>query len=114
MKNIPFFLLIFMPFVGFAQDIRLENASFEDEPQDATMPQRWHSCKRGSTPDILPGFWGVYLEPYDGDSYVGLITRQDGSYDLSLVMLRCALLTLDVTLCLRYVLMHRIRGDMIT
>ncbi len=65
-----------------AQDLRLENASFEDEPQDATMPQRWHSCKKGSTPDILPGFWGVYLEPFDGETYVGLITRPDGSYEV--------------------------------
>lgn len=82
MKKITLFLLICCPILCFTQNIRLENASFEDEPQDATMPQRWHSCKKGSTPDILPGFWGVYLEPYDGESYVGLITRQDGSYEV--------------------------------
>ncbi len=64
-----------------AQDIRLANASFEDEPADATMPQQWNSCKRGSTPDIMPGYWGVYMEPTDGESYVGLITREDGSYE---------------------------------
>jgi hypothetical protein len=75
------FLLIF-PLLLIAQDIQLENASFEDEPQDATMPQRWHSCKQGSTPDILPGSWGVYLEPHDGETYVGLITRPDGTYEV--------------------------------
>ena len=80
MKATLFFL--FFPIFLLAQDIRLENASFEDEPQDATMPQRWHSCKRGSTPDILPGFWGVYLEPSDGDTYVGLITRPDGTFEV--------------------------------
>ena len=64
-----------------AQDIRLANPSFEDEPADATMPQQWSSCKRGSTPDILPGYWGVYMEPTDGETYVGLITREDGSYE---------------------------------
>ena len=82
MQKTILFLLICCPLFCFAQDIRLENASFEDEPQDATMPQRWHSCKKGSTPDILPGFWGVYLEPFDGESYVGLITRHDGSYEV--------------------------------
>lgn len=79
-------IILFLPFILLsfgisAQDIRLENASFEDEPQDATMPQRWHGCKKGSTPDILPGFWGVYLEPFDGETYVGLITREDGTYE---------------------------------
>ena len=82
MKTALFSLLFIFCIAAQAQDIRLENASFEDEPQDATMPQRWHSCKDGSTPDILPGFWGVYLEPFDGDSYVGLITREDGTYEV--------------------------------
>ncbi|MEM1123000.1 MAG: hypothetical protein AAGJ18_21325 [Bacteroidota bacterium] len=82
MRLVVIVLLYAIPTFAFSQDLRLENASFEDEPQDATMPQRWHSCKKGSTPDILPGFWGVYLEPYDGDTYVGLITRPDGSYEV--------------------------------
>ena len=82
MNKITFIFLLLTPFLLTGQNIQLENASFEDEPQDATMPQRWHSCKRGSTPDILPGFWGVYNEPYDGDTYVGLITRPDGSWEV--------------------------------
>lgn len=83
MKKTTIFLLICcFPLLSFTQDIRLENASFEDEPDDATMPQRWHSCKKGSTPDILPGSWGVYTEPYDGDTYLGLITRPDGTYEV--------------------------------
>lgn len=82
MKATIFSIFLLLPFLLQGQDLRLENASFEDEPQDATMPQRWHSCKKGSTPDILPGFWGVYLEPYDGETYVGLITRPDGSYEV--------------------------------
>ena len=59
--------------------IQLENASFEGEPADATMPAGWHKCDANSTPDILPGFWGVLQEPYDGDTYAGLIVRPDGS-----------------------------------
>ena len=61
--------------------IELLNASFEGEHQDATVPVSWHGCERGTTPDILPGVWGVYTEPSEGESYVGLITREDGSWE---------------------------------
>ena len=56
------FFCAFCAFISIAllaQDIWLENASFEDEPQDATMPQGWRGWKKGTTPDILPGSWGV-------------------------------------------------------
>ena len=70
----------------FAQDdipntIRLENAGFEDEPSDATVPAGWHPCAEGTTPDILPGPWGVYNEPSEGDTFMGLISRQDGTWE---------------------------------
>ena len=61
--------------------ITLENASFEGQAQDATVPTGWHSCKRGTTPDILPGFWGVNKEASEGETYIGLITRDDGSWE---------------------------------
>jgi hypothetical protein len=62
--------------------ITLVNPSFEgDEPQDATVPAGWHACKAGTTPDILPGVWGVYNEPADGETFVGLITRSDGTWE---------------------------------
>jgi hypothetical protein len=62
--------------------ITLVNPSFEgDEPQDATVPAGWHACKPGTTPDILPGVWGVYHEPADGETFVGLITRSDGTWE---------------------------------
>lgn len=59
----------------------LDNPSFEDEVADATMPTSWRACTRGTTPDILPGPWGVYNVPCQGFSYVGLITREDGSHE---------------------------------
>lgn len=64
-----------------AQVLYLNNASFEGEPQDATMPVGWFACTLATTPDILPGPWGVYEEPAEGDSFVGLITREDGSWE---------------------------------
>jgi hypothetical protein len=84
--------------------VRLQNPSFEGQPgQDGSLPSGWLSCKRGSTPDILPGAWGVYLEPSDGKTFLGLITREDGSWEsisqhLSTPMQanECYLLTLDL------------------
>ena len=61
--------------------IYLDNASFEGEPADATIPVGWHDCEPFTTPDILPGVWGVYKSPSEGDTYVGLITRKDGSFE---------------------------------
>jgi hypothetical protein len=84
MFNLRLFLLIQMIFTvsaGTSQVIRLENASFEGEPRDASVPMAWHGCEEGTTPDILPGPWGVYLEANDGDTYVGLITRDNGTWE---------------------------------
>ncbi|MFK7808628.1 MAG: hypothetical protein AB8F74_12560 [Saprospiraceae bacterium] len=66
--------------MAFAQ-VTLDNASFEGKPQDATIPTGWQPCAMGTTPDLLPGFWGVQLEAHEGDSYLGLITRDDGTFE---------------------------------
>ncbi len=66
--------------VSLAQQ-QLRNSSFEDEPADATMPMGWFACEDATTPDILPGYWGVYAEANDGDTYVGLITRGNGTFE---------------------------------
>jgi hypothetical protein len=79
MKCIFTVLITYFTLTGFAQT--LLNSSMEGEPQDATMPDAWHACEKGTTPDILPGPWGVQQEAYDGASYVGLITRPDGSWE---------------------------------
>lgn len=64
-----------------SQTIELFNPSFEGTPQDATVPQGWSGCKEGTTPDILPGSWGVYTPASDGQTYVGLITRSNGTWE---------------------------------
>jgi len=72
-------LLLFT--ISASGQITLTNPSFEDEPADATTPQGWHPCDNMTTPDIFPGFWGVYNEPSDGNTYVGIITRENGTYE---------------------------------
>jgi hypothetical protein len=74
------FLLLVFPLL-IPGSIRLENPSFEGEPQDATVPTGWMPCEEGTTPDILPGPWGVYQEASDGETYLGLITRPDGTFE---------------------------------
>lgn len=82
MQNLFFILFqVLLIFPARTQVIYLNNASFEGEPQDATMPVGWFACTQATTPDILPGPWGVYEEPAEGDSFVGLITREDGSWE---------------------------------
>jgi len=78
--------LLAIVFLGFpvlltAQVSRMLNASFEGEPRDATIPRGWMICTEGTTPDILPGPWGVYTEASQGETYVGLITRENGTWE---------------------------------
>lgn len=82
-----FFFLAFCFFISNAnaqsklETIRLTNASFEGEAQDATMPVGWFACAPLTTPDILPGYWGVYSEASEGETFMGLITRGNGSWE---------------------------------
>ncbi len=73
--------------------IRLQNPSFEDMPRKGVpgMPsiQSWHDCGLSnfpseSPPDIHPvknNAWDVALEPYDGISYLGMVTRANDTYE---------------------------------
>ena len=64
-----------------AAQLTFNNPSFEDEPSDATVPMGWFPCAIGTTPDIGPGPWGIDIEPEEGETYVGLISRSDGSIE---------------------------------
>ncbi len=78
----PLFCLFWLAGIApAAGQIYLVNPSFEGDPQDATVPVGWFPCREGTTPDILPGFWGVFTEASEGETFVGLITREDGSWE---------------------------------
>ena len=72
------FILCFLPM--FCQ-IRVVNPGFEDQPSDATVPKGWLPCEDGTTPDILPGFWGEYGDASQGRTFVGLITRENSTFE---------------------------------
>lgn len=61
--------------------IHLENPSFEGKPKDGSTPDGWDACGRYSTPDLQPGFWGVNAAPAHGNSFVGLIVREDNTWE---------------------------------
>ncbi|MFT4665431.1 MAG: hypothetical protein ACI8YQ_002562 [Polaribacter sp.] len=79
-KYFLFAFLLFQAGLTYGQ-IVLDNASFEGDPEDATMPASWQPCAKGTTPDILPGPWNVRLKASEGNTYLGLITREDGTWE---------------------------------
>jgi len=86
MNKLPILFSILFSLNSYAQStiepIFWQNPSFEGEaPHDATIPIGWLACEAFTTPDILPGVWGVYTEASDGDTFLGLITRNDGSWE---------------------------------
>jgi Carbohydrate binding domain len=59
--------------------IPFNNPSFEGKSGASHMPQGWYSFTSGSTPDLLPGAWGVQSAAHSGNTCLGLVTRDDGS-----------------------------------
>ncbi len=81
MYRILFFFVLVLFYANVWGQITVVNGGFEDQPSDATVPKAWLPCEENTTPDILPGFWGEYGDASQGRTYVGLITRADGSFE---------------------------------
>jgi hypothetical protein len=67
-----------------AQPVVLNNASLEDIPKHARPPIGWFDCGApGMTPvDTQPsGFFGVEKRPHHGQSYVGMVTRDNHTWE---------------------------------
>lgn len=62
--------------------IVLKNPSFEGEPREDQTPNGWFPWGNYTTPDILPGPWDVIMRPNQGRSYVGLIARTEGTWEM--------------------------------
>lgn len=96
-------LISFASILNLSSQSQLSNPSFEDTPADATMPTGWFAQTEGTTPDILPGYWGVYNEASEGETYIGLITRPNGTFESigqrlysPLIRSRCYKFSIDV------------------
>ena len=86
MKKLFGLLILVLATSGFSFDGQvyslLNNASFEDDnPRASASPAGWTSKTPGSTPDILPGAWGLNIPAHHGKTCIGLVTRDDGSVE---------------------------------
>lgn len=71
--------------------IELRNPSFEEYPRPSYTPRGWFDCggllfPLETPPDIHPAqdsdpFFGVTQKAYDGDTYLGLVVRENDSYE---------------------------------
>ncbi len=87
MRRIYFYLLILCAVPNWLcaqQIIKLNNPSFEDLPRHSSTPKDWYNCggRRESPPDILPApIFQVSTRPADGNTYLGLVVRDNGTWE---------------------------------
>jgi len=107
MKNA--FLLIFCLGLSWnclgQQVIVLENPSFEGAPVTGIVPDGWINLgvSDASPPDIQPGFFGVAERAEHRQTYVGLVTRDNNTWEgvgqkLSNPMLKDAVYEFSISL----------------
>jgi len=66
---------------GYMIDLR--NPSFEDLSRCCKPPRGWEPCGKVdlNTPDVQPGHFNVFNEPFDGGTYLGMVTRDNDSWE---------------------------------
>lgn len=68
----------------FSQDtIRLKNPSFEGAAKYSTIPKFWMGCtfEGQNLSDLQPGIYGVNLPAMHGNTYVGLVARDNDTWE---------------------------------
>jgi hypothetical protein len=85
MKKNLYFILFVLNTTVFAQktEILLANPSLEGDTMKSQLPPKWNSCGALNTspPDTQPGSFGVTLLPKQGRSYLGMVVRDNGTYE---------------------------------
>jgi hypothetical protein len=87
MKNSLLFLIVSLLFFGKIigqESFTLKNPSFEDDkPATGVVPSGWLNmgAPEESPPDIQPGQFGVTLKPQDGKRYLGLVVRDNNTWE---------------------------------
>lgn len=64
--------------------IFLQNPSFEGVPMAGNTPNYWQDCNKDSKltpPDTQPGFFGVENTAIDKDTYLGLVVRDNNTWE---------------------------------
>jgi outer membrane protein OmpA-like peptidoglycan-associated protein len=117
-------IILFIPVAAFAQPkeelIYFANPSFEDLPKCCEAPSAWYDCGKPeeSPPDIQPGSFQVTKTPSHGETYVGLVVRDNETNEgvgqrLSrpLEINNCYEFTLDLCRAELYLSMSRTTGE---
>ncbi|MEL6657996.1 MAG: hypothetical protein AAFP77_23190 [Bacteroidota bacterium] len=78
--------ILLLPFLLDAQEIKFRNSSFEGSPGYSRMPRKWVDCgfQEESPPDLHPeprNIFNVDLGPYDGRTFLGLVTRDNNTWE---------------------------------
>ncbi|HRI59485.1 MAG TPA: hypothetical protein PK228_07170 [Saprospiraceae bacterium] len=87
MKKAMFFSVLYLLgiFQSFGQEVfTLKNPSFEkDEPAAGVIPEGWLNmgAPNETPPDIQPGMFEVNLKAQDGKVYLGLVTRDNNTWE---------------------------------
>lgn len=63
--------------------IKLSNPSFEDMPRHSQPPMGWYNCgmEGESPPDVQPGAFEVNQRAIDGMTYLGMVTRDNETWE---------------------------------
>ncbi len=116
--------LLFVPMLISAQQkedqINLVNPSFEDLPKCCEAPTGWYNCGKAeeSPPDIQPGSFQVIKTPSHGETYMGLVVRDNETWEgvgqrLSrpLELEECYEFTIDLCRAELYLSLSRTTGE---
>jgi len=93
-------LILFYFAVTISEAQIVPNGSFDGVAGTKHFPPNsWNVCNTTSTPDIMPGCWGVSLAPSEGDSYLNLVVKENGVME----EVNCLLTeTLDTSQCYKF------------
>lgn len=117
-------LILLLPLAASAQPkedlIYFANPSFEDLPKCCEAPSAWYDCGKPeeSPPDIQPGSFQVTKTPSHGETYLGLVVRDNETWEgvgqrLSkpLEINNCYEFSLDLCRAELYLSMSRTTGE---
>lgn len=64
-------------------ELSLDNPSFEDDTKCCTVPTGWIDCGQlGETPpDVQPGYFSAEQQAIDGDTYLGMVVRDNSTQE---------------------------------
>ncbi|MEZ4920618.1 MAG: OmpA family protein [Saprospiraceae bacterium] len=124
LKKLFTLLFLMAPVFMIAQEeeppIHLTNPSFEDLPQCCEAPTGWYNCGKAdeTAPDIQPGAFEVTKMASNGQTYLGLVTRDNDTWEsvaqrLSrpLEMQKCYEFSLDLCRAENYVSLSKTTGE---